>query len=134
MYDLKLRVQDRRISVTIDGNEYLSVTERPAEVERLYHSAALDEEDGSLILKVVNLQEKEETAQIRLDGPEKMEGRGFPVTARVFTMTGRPEQENSFEEPEAVSPVQSSLTLEGESFSYRFPALSLTVIRIPARG
>ena len=134
VYDLKLRVQDRRISVTIDGNEYLSVTERPAEVERLYHSAALDEEDGSLILKVVNLQEKEETAQIRLDGPEKAEGRSFPVTARVFTMTGRPEQENSFEEPEAVSPVQSSLTLEGESFSYRFPALSLTVIRISARG
>ena len=56
---------------------------------------------------------------------------GVPATAQVFTMTGKPEQENSFEQPEAVSPVESSVVLERESFSYAFPALSLTVFRIP---
>ena len=95
------------------------------EVERLYYAASVDEADGSVILKVVNLQEKEETAQIRLDGWS------VPVTAQVFTMTGKPEQENSFEQPEAVSPVESSVVLERESFSYAFLALSLTVFRIP---
>ena len=78
-----------------------------------------------MILKVVNLQEREEAARIRLDGCS------FPAAAQVFTMTGKPEQENSFEQPEAVSPVESSVVLERESFSYAFPALSLTVFRIP---
>ena len=95
------------------------------EVEQLYYAASVDEADGSVILKVVNLQEREETAQIRLDGW------GVPATAQVFTMTGKPEQENSFEQPEAVSPVESSVVLERESFSYAFPPLSLTVFRIP---
>ena len=125
VYDLKIRVKDCRITVFIDGEEYLAVTENPVEVERLYYAASVDEADGSVILKVVNLQEKEETAQIRLDGWS------VPVTAQVFTMTGKPEQENSFEQPEAVSPVESSVVLERESFSYAFPALSLTVFRIP---
>ena len=125
VYDLKIRVKDCRITVFIDGEEYLAVTENPVEVERLYYAASVDEADGSVILKVVNLQEKEETAQIRLDGW------GVPATAQVFTMTGKPEQENSFEQPEAVSPVESSVVLERESFSYAFPALSLTVFRIP---
>ena len=47
------------------------------------------------------------------------------------TKNQKPEQENSFEQPEAVSPVESSVVLERESFSYAFPALSLTVFRIP---
>ena len=125
VYDLKIRVKDCRITVFIDGEEYLAVTENPVEVEQLYYAASVDEADGSVILKVVNLQEREETAQIRLDGW------GVPATAQVFTMTGKPEQENSFEQPEAVSPVESSVVLERESFSYAFPALSLTVFRIP---
>lgn len=146
IYDLKIRVKDCRITVFIDGAEYLSIAENPAEVERLYYAASLDEVDGSLILKVVNLQEAEETARIRLDGwrkeaDRKSSGeentpaaREFPVTAQVFTMTGRPEQENSFDQPEALSPVESRMTLERESFSYAFPALSLTVFRIPRTG
>ena len=106
VYDLKIRVKDCRITVFIDGEEYLAVTENPVEVERLYYAASVDEADGSVILKVVN-------------------------TAQVFTMTGKPEQENSFEQPEAVSPVESSVVLERESFFYAFPPLSLTVFRIP---
>ena len=59
VYDLKIRVKDCRITVFIDGEEYLAVTENPVEVERLYYAASVDEADGSVILKVVNLQEKE---------------------------------------------------------------------------
>ena len=116
------------------------------EVERLYYAASLDETDGSVILKVVNLQEGEETAQIRLEGWKEEDDRNgsggektpaprkFPVTAQIFTMTGKPEQENSFDQPTAVSPAESSISLESESFSYVFPALSLTVFRIPQAG
>ena len=104
------------------------------EVERLYHAASLDEADGSVILKVVNLQEKEESAQICLNGPGEGNGLSFPARAQVFTMTGSPEAENSFAHPAAVSPEESSTLLEAERFSYRFPAMSLTVFRFPARG
>ena len=69
------------------------------------------------------------------DGLADGEGKSiFPVDAQIYTMTGRREQENSFEEPEAVSPVESSLRLEKDCFDYRFPALSLTVLRIPLGG
>ena len=134
VYDLKIRVEDCRIAVSIDGEEYLAVKEKPMEVERLYHAASLDEADGSVILKVVNLQEKEESAQICLNGPGEGNGLSFPARAKVFTMTGSPEAENSFAHPAAVSPEESSILLEAERFSYRFPAMSLTVFRFPARG
>lgn len=134
VYDLKIRVSGCRIAVFIDGGEYLAIQENPVKVERLYHSAALDEADGSVILKVVNLQKSAETAEIRLAGLEgDLSETAFPVMAQVFTMTGKPEQENSFEDPTAVSPMESSLSLETESFTYSFPAMSLTVFRIPGR-
>jgi alpha-N-arabinofuranosidase len=42
---------------------------------------------------------------------------------------GEPDVTNSFAEPERVAPVRSSHRVAGGRFSYRFPALSLTVLR-----
>ncbi len=42
---------------------------------------------------------------------------------------GEPDATNGFGDPERVSPVASTFRAEGSRFAYRFPPLSLTVIR-----
>jgi hypothetical protein len=54
--------------------------------------------------------------------------------ARVWTLAdtrraGRPDVVNDFTDPERVVPVESRFEAPSARFAYRFPALSLTVIR-----
>lgn len=58
-------------------------------------------------------------------------------TISVWTLTdsrraGEPDVTNSFDEPERVAPAQSDLGVSSGRFSYRFPRLSLTVLRMKA--
>ncbi len=47
--------------------------------------------------------------------------------------TGEPDATNSFAEPDRIVPRKSKLLVEGGRFRYRFPALSLTVLRWQTR-
>ncbi len=64
-------------------------------------------------------------------------GRGAR-TVSVWTLTdrdhaGEPDATNSFDEPERVAPVWSRVRWTGSGQAYRFPALSLTVLRWQTR-
>jgi alpha-N-arabinofuranosidase len=50
--------------------------------------------------------------------------------AAVITLTGGLKDENSFAEPEKISPVESKIKINSPQFNYTFPANSLTVLRI----
>jgi alpha-N-arabinofuranosidase len=55
--------------------------------------------------------------------------------AQVWTLTdkkhrGEPDVTNSFAEPERVAPVRGKFRVDSNRFDYRFPALSLTVLRL----
>ncbi len=123
-YDCSIEVSGNHVRVTVDGNvlehDFLS-----AQPEEIYHSAVLDG-DGSLIVKLVNLKAEGKTIRIRAEGEY---GR-----LQETSISGRPEWENSFEEPEKVAPVESMRELAGgqdagAEYECALPGYTLTVLK-----
>ncbi len=92
-------------------------------------SATLSEDGSTVTLFAVNATLDEVVRPLDLSA---FGDRGQEVS--VWTLTdrqkaGEPDVANSFGGPERVSPVASTFRAEGPRFDYRFPPLSLTVIR-----
>lgn len=92
---------------------------------RFYVSSSLDQKAKEVIVKVVNAVSEPVTANIELKGIK-----GPRPNAKVITIAASPEDENSFDEPIKVAPVDSTIFLTGQRFSYTFRSYSLTVLRI----
>lgn len=124
-YELKLQVAGRRIRTYIDGKLYHDIDSRPVMVEPVYLSA-VEDENGDILVKAVNLSGEDRETEISLQG---LEGSRHCLKASV--MNGwRPEEENSFEEPEKISPKEEWKEFTGAGFNWNFPAESITVLRI----
>ena len=106
-------------------------TSLPAELTGIqegsvFESASLDE-DGDLILKLVNVTGEESSLQIRVDGAEQ-----FETQAEVTVLCGADAKAANSMENRAVVPVQDTMQA-GKSFEYTLSPYSLTVIRLPRR-
>ena len=123
-YDLELKVRGRYLETWVDGVRYHAVDHLPVVAEPLYTAASRDTETGDLILKVVNVQNVDKTAQIQI------EGRGESLQGTKYEMAGYAlEAVNSLDEPYAVSPEENEFAMKnGEE--YTFPPSSITIIRI----
>jgi alpha-N-arabinofuranosidase len=89
---------------------------------------SVSEDTGSgkndVLLKVANKSGTPETVNITLKGAAKIDLAGHSTT-----LTGAPGDENSLANPTKVIPVAGRFTA-GSSFKHRFPAYSVTVLRI----
>lgn len=103
-YDCEVRVYGSHVKATVDGN-VVEHDFRSVEPEAIYQSAVLDG-DGSLIVKLTNL--KEEAVKISVITERK-----YQKVQEIAISGCKPEWENSFEEPEKVSPKEKEITLEG---------------------
>ena len=94
-----------------------------------FWSASIDTASGKhdVLLKVANNQSADETVNIVLKGTAKID----PV-GQSTTLIGVPEDENSLENPTKVVPTAGTFATS-TSFMYRFPAHSVTVLRIVCR-
>jgi alpha-L-arabinofuranosidase len=81
-----------------------------------------------VILKVVNASGAAEETRMNLTGADHVGGEAKSVT---LTSAGLSD-ENTFEHPTKVAPVERNLTGISPSFRYTFPAHSVTILRIPA--
>ncbi len=91
-----------------------------------YFSSSIDKNSGKndILIKIVNKSGNAELVNIRLDGIKKVNPKG------IFTqMTGAPADENSLINPRKIVPSEGTFKA-GNSFEYRFPAYSVTVLRI----
>ena len=104
-YDCQVQVSGNHVKVTVDGNA-VEHDFRNVQPEKIYQSAVLDQ-DGSLIVKLANLREEEETVII---GTE----RKYRRVQEISVCGCEPEWENSFEEPEKVSPKEKSVELDAD--------------------
>ena len=94
-------------------------------VEPLYQVMTRDEDTGDVVLKVVNARAREVRTDVRLGAG------GLADTGTVTTMTADAlADENSFDEPTKVAPVERSVSGLGSRFTYDFPAHSITFIRL----
>jgi alpha-N-arabinofuranosidase len=88
-----------------------------------------DEKQHKLFVKVVNASSDAETIGVSLDGI----GHVAPE-AKLITLSGKtPNATNSINDPDAVVPVTSKVTLAGTKFEQRFAPYSINVLVVEYR-
>jgi alpha-N-arabinofuranosidase len=90
-------------------------------------SSTLDKKAGEVIIKAVNVTDKELAANIELQGADKA-----GPQAKAIVLAGKnPDDENSLQEPKKIYPAEKTVSVKSPNFSYEFPPYSLTILRIP---
>lgn len=96
------------------------------ETNGLYAGATMRKGGRTIVLKVVNNAPSANVATIEVRGVGGLNPRG---RATVLTSAARTD-ENSFDAPDTVKPVESFFTGVAPSFPYTFPANSVTVLEL----
>ena len=122
-YDVKLDVKPTAVTLYVDGQE--TTVARPASPTRLFCQTGYDEPTGELVVKVVNGTEKPYRRSFTIDGALNV----MP-TGRVITLSGSPQDENTFEQPTKLAPQTSLYGKFGKRFDYEFAPMSFTIMRI----
>jgi alpha-L-arabinofuranosidase len=126
-YDIRIEVQGARIRCYLDGQLIHDFEDAP--MPALYAVASRREPSREVILKVVNVSDRPQETEVRLQG-----ARGLVSRAKVITLTSdSPDAENSLEHPTRVAPVERTLEGVAPSFRYTFPPHSLTVMVLKER-
>lgn len=122
-YDLRVEVRGRQVTLLLDGEKWGSFTDdKPAEPFR--QVVTRDEATGDLIVKVVNAQSSDARTKVALGSGTKV-----GPTAKVTTLAADPAAENT-KDTTPVKPVASTFKGVSDTFSYTFPANSITFMRI----
>ncbi|KMS80966.1 alpha-N-arabinofuranosidase [Streptomyces leeuwenhoekii] len=124
-YDIDIKVRGRQVTLYLDGQEWGRFTDdKPAEPFR--QVVTRDARTGELIVKVVNAQDTAARTAIDLGGAE------VASRARVTTLAADQDAVNT-ETDTPVTPVSSTFSGVADTFTYTFPANSVTFLRIPRR-
>ena len=125
VYELELKVDGRKIQTFVDGVQYHDVELKPVYAEPLYTSASV-RDDGSIILKIVNITDSNRELDIH------MHGMGGKVNmGRMVRMAGYElDAENSFDEPEKVTPHVTGVVSEAGDIILDVPAHSVSILII----
>jgi alpha-N-arabinofuranosidase len=110
----------------------IQVTDLPSmegKKKSLYVSSCLDEKAGCVILKAVNAVDATLEVTIDLQGAAKV----GPNAKAVVLTAEKNTDENSFDNPQRVYPVEPSFPLTDTTFTYSFKPYSLTVLRLPIK-
>ena len=124
-YDIRIEVDGRRIVTWLDGEKVNDFVDTSDVVEPLYQVMTRDEDTGDVVLKVVNARARTVRTDVRL-GDRPLAGTGMVTTMVADALS----DENSFDEPAKVAPVEQQVSGLGSSFTYDFPANSITFIRL----
>ncbi|MBX9395930.1 carbohydrate binding domain-containing protein [Streptomyces sp. TRM72054] len=124
-YDVDIKVRGRQVSLYLDGRLWSSFTDnKPAEPFR--QVVTEDDRTGDLIVKVVNAQSSAARTAIDLGGAK------VASRARVTTLAAAPDDVNT-ETDTPVTPVRSTFSGVADTFTYTFPANSVSFLRIKQR-
>jgi alpha-L-arabinofuranosidase len=127
-YAIKIERKGEKVNFYLDGRLVQSTEVPVPNVQRLYATAARDDNSGEIILKVVNPAGEPAETLVQLKGAAKIAGK-----VNVATLTGSSlAEENSLAEPQKVAPATSSIEGAGPEFKFTFKPLSLTVLRVAA--
>ena len=122
-YDVKLVVTPETATLYIDGK--IITTAKPMTKTRQYCQTGYDEQTHELVIKVVNGTEEPYKRAFNIQGVDRVEARG-----RVITLAGDATAENTFQEPEKLSPSTTGYDGFAKQFSYQFAPMSFTILRI----
>lgn len=111
------------------GDQMLPIKMNGETQTNLFASATRDNATGEVILKVVNTAKAGALAGIKLDTTRAVADR-----ASAIVLTGKSgAEENTFEQPNNVAPVETKIQNVSGSFQHTFPANSITVMRLKVK-
>ena len=122
-YDIKLVVKPLSATLYIDGKE--TTVAKPAEPTRHFCQTGYDEQTSELIIKVVNGTDQPYHRSFTIEGAKSV----MP-TGRVVTLCGNAQDENTFEQPTKLAPVETRFGKFGKLFEYEFAPMSFTIMRV----
>ena len=122
-YDIRIEQTADRIRGYLDGKLVEEVRIQP--VPDFTAVAGVDEKANEVVVRIVNGASASRRVNLNLNGIKAN------TSARATVLKGStPDDENSFAEPNKVSPMTSRLTV-GPKSTYTAPPYSLTILRIP---
>jgi alpha-N-arabinofuranosidase len=91
-----------------------------------YASASIDQTTNELILKVVNSTSKKQSGRFKIEGSKKVQSKA------VWTVLSSPDLKalNTFEKPENIIPVVSTLAIKGNLLSLALDPYSVNMVRV----
>ncbi len=99
--------------------------------ECIYSNTVYDEDEGELIIKVVNASDAPETVRIHIDDSIAL----AESPRKVITLANEDKRiYNTVEEPEKIAPVTTWEEGDGNTFTREFAANSFTILRVPCAG
>ncbi len=122
-YCLKLEAEGCRIRTWVNGEPYNDAQYRLPELEELYVSASKDGKTGETIVKAVNLTGEEKAVRVCIDGAPKTTGKAVCLKGHGLA------DENTFEQPERIVPVEETFRICENAADYVFTPHSFTVLR-----
>jgi alpha-L-arabinofuranosidase len=123
-YDIKVEINGPSIKCHLDGKLVHDVKRGGS--KSLFGVAGLSADRSEVILKVVNTGKEPMPTTVTLDGIGQVE-----PAARVIVLAGKSaDDENSFEQPRNLVPIESTIAEVSGSFKHTFPAYSVTVMRV----
>ena len=122
-YDIKLVVKPLSATLYIGGKE--TTVAKPAEPTRHFCQTGYDEETSELIIKVVNGTDQPYRRSFNIEGAQNV----MP-TGRVITLCGNAQDENTFEHPTKLAPVETRFGKFARQFEYEFAPMSFTIMRV----
>lgn len=126
-YKLKVVCKEGKVDAYVDGQLYCSCELGKLTPGRINYHTGYDADKGEIVVKVVNAEKEALPLTLALNA------KNIASTATAETLKSESLWfENSYEDPEMISPVKSTVNGVGENFKYTFEPYSLTVLRIKA--
>ncbi len=126
-YELKIEVNERKITTFVDGKLIDDTESRIAAPEKLYFTAAVERSSGDIIVKAVNISGEDIVTTIDIDGITADEK--LIIDASILEGFER-DDENSFDNPTQVSPRKVRTIGVNNGCEYTFKKDSLSILRI----
>jgi alpha-L-arabinofuranosidase len=128
-YDIRIEVKNRRVQCYLDGQLRRDEPLRPRVVSSVFATSGVQDGSGELIVKVVNPLSLAKVCTIELKGSAAV----LPDGEALVLTSLSPDDENSFEKPEQVSPQSLKLSGLGSTFDYTCPAHSVSVLKVKTK-
>jgi len=109
------------------GTDLLSITKDEKSItgqNDLFASAVKDVENKEVIIKIVNTSNKTQNINIKLNG-QKLVYKGIAIVLKSEDL----EDENSFQFPNKISPIEKEIKLKGEKIEAEAAPLSFTILK-----
>ncbi len=123
-YDIRIEVTATEVRCYLDG-KLIHDMKYPV-MQPLCAVAGLNKTGDEVILKVVNVSLIDQETDIHLAGVKAVQS----SAAAIVLAAEKPTDENTLDNPAQVSPVAQSINNAGKDFKHKFPANSVTVLRL----